>query len=364
MLIEDTIFEKHGEQLNKFLKSSTSVSTLVLKFSNENLKQFIKASSDHDGDKLVVNHLATYDCSQIEMMMQFSLVLILVYCIVTAFVITMNWFKSWTRLHKFLVVVPLFKLGQMASLYLIESYCPWENKSLLIVITIAKMFFSQWFQSSLVWIWLIISMGSKIVIERISKEKVIFVVSMVFTSYLISFVFYVINRSPNMATTLLVAFYLTVIVSVCKNSSQIIQRLFVIDELLSPPRRIISNKIETMLALKLMIIALYSSKVVLLWVRPSMNTDSLSYNQAIIVLDDMCTCFFLVAILILVRSKEYQQDVLVPDTESLDELTRSLRTRSQSSRWFSELILMNRIGIPVYKWVINMQRFRTSPANL
>jgi hypothetical protein len=44
MLIEDTIFEKHGEQLNKFLKSSTSVSTLVLKFSNENLKQFIKAA--------------------------------------------------------------------------------------------------------------------------------------------------------------------------------------------------------------------------------------------------------------------------------------------------------------------------------
>lgn len=95
---------------------------------------------------------------------------------------------------------------------------------------------------------------------------------------------------------------------------------------------IIRKKIDTIMVLKLAMVLFFSTRVILTFVDFNSPYQSLDYNQNMLIFKDICTLVFVVNFLMILRTKEYYQEILFEDTKELDAFIERLKSMDGISK--------------------------------
>jgi hypothetical protein len=129
-------------------------------------------------------------------------------------------------------------------------------------------------------------------------------------------------------------FTISLILSISKNSAEVIKRLYILMELTDEPLAI-RKKIDTVMVLKLVMVSFFSTRVILTFVEFNMPYQGPEYNENMIILKDICTLLFVVNFLVILKTKEHYEDILFDDLKELDTFILRFRQFEGKSKSYS-----------------------------
>lgn len=236
---------------------------------------------------------------------------------------------------------------------LILNDCPWKNKYYIVYIIITRILFTFAFENWMLSVCFIISMGVKIVRRRMTNEMTSHLVSVVSMSMLINFVWVFLRTAPIPSFLLLSLLNIGYILWVCHNSSNVIEKLEILQSAIN--HEIIRERIETMQILKVIITSFFGCKIAFIGVELYFPYEDFYAQQVLIVAREIYIGLFFFALWFVLRKEQYQRGFAQINIDHMADYIRAQYREVRRSKL--TLSKLNHYVVPkVYHWIIDMKK--------